>query len=169
MPGLSLIGVSGGALGLLVAVHILVTIATLGFGGDSLGWIDKPVCIPQRVELTDPTGRRVYLVEEVPAVFCGTPFGRIVHPEQQVADGQMRDALERPDPGALFNVTGAVSNVGKTKNMILGVAGLFTMDYVVLGGVFGTLVRAIGILMSIGFFLGLGMYLVNLFRGSVLR
>lgn len=169
MPGLGLLGLSSGSLALLVAVHILVTIGMLGFGGPTFGWFDAPVCLPQRVELVDPRGVRVYIVEEVPAVFCGTPFGRIVHPEQRVADGQMKQALQSPNPGDLFSVSGAVNNVSKSKNMILGVAGLFTMDYVVLGGVFGTLVRAVGILMSIGFFVSLGLYVVNMFRGSVLR
>ena len=169
MPGLGMIGISTGALALLVGLHILVTLGMLGFGGDTFGWFDKPVCVPQQVELMDPRGRRVVIVEEVPAIFCGTPFGRIVHPEQRVADGPMREALSRPDAGRLFDFTGAVGNVSKSKNMTLGVAGLFTMDYVVLGGVFGTLVRAVGILMSIGFFIALALYVVNLARGSVLR
>ena len=169
MPGLGLIGISTGTIVLLVGLHVLVTIAILGFSGDTFGWIDRPVCIPQRVELMAPNGQAVYIEEEVPAVFCGTPFGRIVHPEQRVADGPTKEALSRPDAGTLFNVSGAVNNVSKSKNLVLGIAGLFTLDYVVLGGVFGTLIRATGILMSIGFFLGLGLYLVNMFRGSVLR
>ena len=169
MPGLGLIGLSTGSLALLVAIHVLVTLSILGFGGPTFGWFERPVCIPQRVELVDPRGYRVYIIEEVPAVFCGTPFGRIVHPEQRVADGEMKAALTRPDAGELFGVTGAVNSVSKSKNMVIGVAGLFTMDYVVLGGVFGTLVRAVSILMSIGFFVSLALYVVNLFRGSVLR
>lgn len=169
MPGLALMGLSTGTLVLLVCVHILITISILGFSGDTFGWFDRPVCLPQRIELTDPRGQKVYIMEEVPAVFCGTPFGRIVHPEQRVADGKMKEALELPDTNTLFSVTGAATNVSKTKNIISGIAGLFTMDYVVLGGVFGTLVRAISILLSVGFFVGLAMYAVNLVRGSILR